>query len=90
MHRLSSTTLRAVALGKWMSTGSCSQEAKSWAVALMALGAPHGSASVMRSMPLVLRLLPLPALENRRDPLATTHTHGLQPVACITPLHFVQ
>src|SRR5262245_61655727 len=32
----------------------------------------------------------LAAFENRRDPLATTDTHGLQPVACVTPLHFVQ
>jgi hypothetical protein len=44
---------------------------------------------VVRSMPSVFHLMPLPALENRRYPLTPTHTHGLQPVAGVTPLHFV-
>jgi hypothetical protein len=40
-------------------------------------------------LPSMFHLMPLPALENRRHPLAPAHTHGLQPVAGVTPLHFV-
>jgi hypothetical protein len=48
------------------------------------------TSSVVESMPSGLCLVPLPPLENRRHPLAATDTHGFQPVARITPLHFVQ
>src|SRR2546422_11128442 len=37
-----------------------------------------------------LPLSPLPAFEDRRHPLTAANAHGLQPVACVTPLHFVQ
>jgi hypothetical protein len=45
---------------------------------------------VVRSMASMFHRLLLSAFENRRHPLTAAHTHGLQPVAGVTALHFVQ
>jgi hypothetical protein len=47
------------------------------------------SIALTPTLPSMFHFMPLPALENRRHALAPAHTHGLQPVAGVTPLHFV-
>src|ERR671918_1700321 len=51
---------------------------------------PLGTASLSVSRRFSMSSNASAAFENRRHPLATTDTHGLEPIAGITPLHFVQ